>query len=136
MSEFEIGGQNYRIGKLTPFQQFHVVRRLAPVLSGMAMVKEEGDVTFSQLLVPIANAIAKMSDEDCDFILFTCLGVVQRQQQTAWAGVYRTGTQVLMFDDIDLTSMMQIAVKVIQENLGSFFSAGVANLTETTPPAA
>lgn len=128
--EFEIAGQNYRVGKLDPFKQLHITRRLVPVLSGLVEIQ---DKTFADFIQPIADSIAHMPDTDCDFILQTCLSVVQRQQGNAWVGVYAPNTKALMFDDIDLTGMIQITVKVIQENLGSFFSGGVASLTQAAP---
>lgn len=130
--EFEISGNNYRSGKLDAFKQFHVSRRLAPVLSGLAIAANGSEADFSAFLQPIAEAVAQMPDADCDYILHTCLGVVQRQQGNAWANIYAQGAKTLMFDDIDLAAMLQIAAKVIQDNLAGFFSAGVAKLNLPT----
>lgn len=115
--EFEIKGQQYRSGKLDAFKQFHVARRLAPLLGGIA---QGGGGDFSAFLQPMAEAIAHMPDADCDYILNTCLAVVQRQQGNAWASIMKG--KEFMFDDIDMGSMIQITVQVIQENLGGFFS--------------
>ncbi|HET6804876.1 MAG TPA: hypothetical protein VFH59_05465 [Frateuria sp.] len=136
MSEFEINGQQYRAAKLDAFKQFHVSRRLAPVLSGLAGTVEDGAADFSAFLQPIAEAVARMSDADCDFILDACLASVQRQQGTSWSFIYAGAKQALMFDDIDMAVMLQIAAKVIQENLGGFFLDSVANLKASTSPAA
>lgn len=134
--EFPIGGNTYRAGKLDAFKQFHISRRLAPVLGGLAATAEGGQAGFAAFLVPITEAVAQMSDADCDYILQACLGVVQRQQGTAWAPVFNAGNKALMFDDIDLGAMMQIAVKVIEENLGGFFRGGAEALkSKTTAPA-
>jgi hypothetical protein len=134
--EFEIAGNTYRAGKLDAFKQFHVSRRLAPVLGGLAMVAGGEQDRLSALLQPITEAVARMSDTDCDYILQTCLGVVQRQQGSTWAPVFAAGRGALMFEDIDLSAMMQIAVKVIQDNLGGFFQGGAAALNAQTRPAA
>lgn len=131
--EFEIGGNTYRSGKMDTFKQFHVSRRLAPVLGGLAAMAEGEADNFAAFLQPIAEAVARMSDADCDFILQSCLGVVQRQQGNAWSPIYAGGGSALMFDDIDLGSMMQIAAKVIQENLGGFFQGGVAAMKPQAP---
>jgi hypothetical protein len=134
--EFEIAGNTYRAGKMPTFTQFHVSRRLAPVLSGLAVTAGEEAANFAAFLQPIAEAVARMSDADCDFILDACLGVVQRQQGTSWAPVYVGAKQALMFDDIDMAVMLQLAAKVIQENLGGFFQGGVAALKSSSQPAA
>lgn len=145
--QFEINGQQYRSGKLDAFKQFHVARRLAPLLSGVSSVlngsglpdpeppRAEGEAAkaevpaapdkkdFVDFLEPMADALAHMPDADCDYILFTCLGVVQRQQGNGWAKVVAQGTRSMMFDDIDMGVMINITMKVIQENIGGFFSA-------------
>lgn len=136
--DFEINGKQYRSGKLDAFKQFHVARRLAPLLSGVSSAVKtegatpaaEGETTapapkrdFADFLEPMADAIAHMPDADCDYILFTCLGAVQRQEGTSWAKLVAPGNRSLMFDDIDMGVMINITLKVIQDNLGNFFSA-------------
>lgn len=131
--EFEISGQQYRAGRLDTFKQFHVSRRLVPVLTAMVQSRADNPSSFDALVVPIAEAIAHMPDEECDFILHTCLAVAQRQQGEKWCNVFAPSSQSLMFDDIDMGAMIQITMKVIQENLAGFFAAGVASLTPATP---
>lgn len=137
--QFELKGHQYQSGKLDAFKQFHVARRLAPLLSGVgAALKGNGEqpkqgdgeaaaaaqkADFSDFLEPMADALAHMPDADCDYILFTCLAVVQRQQGNGWAKVLAQGSRSLMFDDIDMGEMIGITMKVIQENIGGFFSA-------------
>lgn len=141
--QFEINGHQYQSAKLDAFKQFHVARRLAPLLSGVgaalrgtgtAPVSAEGEsaavsaeaapqADFSGFLEPMADALAHMPDADCDYILFTCLAVVQRQQGNGWAKVVAPGSRSLMFEDIDMGEMIGITLKVIQENIGGFFSA-------------
>ncbi|QEE24525.1 hypothetical protein CS053_08430 [Rhodanobacter glycinis] len=130
--DFEIKGQSYRSGKMDTFKQFHVSRRLVPVLGGVAGAVS-GDTSFDELVQPLMHGIACMTDADCDFILEACLKVVQRQQGNAWSPIYAGANQALMFDDIDMSVMLQIAGKVIQDNLSGFFPGKVA---DTSPPQA
>jgi hypothetical protein len=131
--DFEINGQQYRSGKLNARQQFHVARRLAPVLGGLATASQGNTEDFATFLQPIADAIAGMSDADCDYVLDNCLAVVKRQQGSAWANIFVNKAQ--MFEDIDMGVMLQIASKVITENLGGFFQGSAASLL-STPTAA
>jgi hypothetical protein len=140
--EFEINGQHYRCTKMDTFKQFHVSRRLMPVLGGLASAasaeseaaNEQGDIaTFMQ---PIAEAVSQMSDADCDFILQSCLAVVQIQQGNGWANVTAVGGKTILFDHIDLGTMLKIATNVIQDNLGGFFHEGAAALSTSDPTAA
>jgi hypothetical protein len=122
--DFEIGGNEYRSGKMDTFKQFHVSRRLVPAFgSFIGAVGEKPD--FAELMQPVMHAIASMTDADCDFILDACLSVVKRRQKDAWAPIYAGANQALMFDDIDMSVMLQIASKVIQDNLAGFFPGKV-----------
>lgn len=125
MAEFEVKGQQYRSGKLDAFKQFHLARRLMPVITAMSG-KESLDGTVSA----VSTAIAGMSDTDCDYVLNACLAVVQRQQGQSWAKVFDDRSKSLMFDDIDMAGMLSIAQQVIQDNLGSFFQGGLAPQAE------
>lgn len=121
MADLTLSGAEYQTGKLNAMKQFHVARRLAPVLGAMAgMVASDPVKAFA----PFAEAIAGMSDEDADYVLFACLDVTRRKQTTGWAPI-RSGAG-LMFDDIDLPVMVQIAAAVLQENLGGFFGEALA----------
>ncbi|MDI2595024.1 hypothetical protein POF45_26905 [Pseudomonas sp. 681] len=144
MSEFDLGTDTFRIGKLNAFQQFHLSRKVAPMIpmlipvflklkQSSAPVAGEDGATVStetplsgdlgalaELLQPFADGIAAMPDETAEFILSTCLGVVQRKQGASWFPVWNTSHNVCMFDDLDLGLMMKLSVRVITESLGPF----------------
>lgn len=119
----EVGGQKYRIGRIDARKQFHVARRLAPLLAGI--VPDKSAVGFAAFLGPLSHTLSGMSDEDVDYVLDICLGVCQRIQANGHPApvMVRGG---LMFEDIDMGQMIQLAVKVIQESLSGFFPAGAA----------
>lgn len=147
MSEFQLGEDTFRIGKLNAFQQFHLSRKVAPMIptlipvflklqasaktapaegaaegaSDYALAPLSGDLgALAEMLQPFADGIAGMPDETAEFILSTCLGVVQRKQGTAWFPVWSASKNVCMFDDLDLGLMMKLSVRVITESLGPF----------------
>lgn len=113
--EFEVGSFTYRNAKLGPKQQFHLARRLAPILTALQGADE------GSLFGAMATSIAEMPDEQCNYILDTCLSVVQRQQGDKWAKVLNDRNKELMFEDIDFKDMLAIAKNVIEDNLGNFF---------------
>jgi hypothetical protein len=133
--EFDIGGNTYRSGKMDTFKQFHVSRRLVPILGNVAGAVG-GEASFEDLVQPLMVGIAAMTDADCDFILEACLKVVQRQQGTTWSPIYAGSNQALMFDDIDMSVMLQIAGKVIQDNLSGFFPGKGAAKSPPSPTGA
>ncbi|MBN3848623.1 hypothetical protein G3N58_17600 [Paraburkholderia sp. Ac-20342] len=123
----EIGGHKYRIGRIDARKQFHVARRLAPLLAGMsgALGADRG-AGFGAFIGPLTEALSGMSDDDVDYVLDVCLGVCQRLQPNGQGAPVIARSGGLMFEDIDMGQMIQLAVKVIQENLSGFFPGAAA----------
>lgn len=162
MIEFEINGVQYRSGKLDTFKQLHISRKIAPlvpkVLPAFAAIAQakradgaEGAVLgdaldearklgvqdidlIAKAIEPVTNVMAEMSDADVEYLFANCLAVVQRKQGKDWAPIWRN--EALMFDDIELPQMTQIAMKVIWDNLGPFISGLLAKQTANSPAAA
>jgi hypothetical protein len=148
VQELSIGEVNYRTGKLDAFQQFHVFRKLSPILSGLIETfsrartsvavgngnDEESPAAnpaFWSAVGPVAHAIAEMSQEDSEYILRTCLGTVMRRGAGPggnWARL-TTMTGVLMFEDLDLGAMLQLTYAVLEDNLGDFFRDGLLSIS-------
>lgn len=127
MLEVVISDKTYRVGKLNAMQQFHVARRLAPALWALGVAAQSAEKAVSLTdtdsllaLEPVAESISKMSDSEVDYVLQTCLSVVSRQESKGWAKV-QASNGGLMFEDIDMSTMMQLTFTVIRENLGNFF---------------
>lgn len=136
MADFNVGDFSYRSGKLSAFVQFHVARKLGPILAklGPRLGPTEKATTMMDLLEPAVDALAEMPEADCDYVLHRCLAVVQRQVGTAWQNVWNDGAKRMMFEDIDLSSMIQIAMQVLGDNLGNFIGAPVLNSTKPSQP--
>lgn len=112
--DFEVGGIKYKAGKLPAIKQFHIVRRCAPLLAGITDKDKALETVF--------NGIGTLKDEDVEYVLFGLLECVERDNHPhGWAKV-STGKS-LMFQDIDLSTMLQIATKAFQENYAAFLSA-------------
>ena len=132
MNEVKVGDQSYRIGKLDAMKQFHVTRRILPFFTEIAkattdipdfsaMSEEDRNIEFFKALAgPLSTALSAMKDEDSEYIIYTCLGAVSRQQGQTWAPVVARGHS-LMFEDIDLATMLRLTSEVVQENLSGFF---------------
>lgn len=131
--EFEINGTEYRATKLSVFEQLKVCRKLLPILSSivpdLAALRETAAVTagdsektgqvITTILPKVADVVAALPEADIQAILFPCLSVVTRKSQVGnWTHVFRDGE--LMFSDIDLFTMLNIAGRVAADNLGNF----------------
>lgn len=137
--EIVVNDQTYMVGKLNALQQFHVMRRLAPVLAGMGMgvaeLKTMSDKTAESaglllVLEKVTEVVGQMTDEESNYVIFTCLSMVKRQVPgSGFASIVTSGKPPqLMFDDIDMLAMLRLTVEVVKESLQGFFKGlGDAN---------
>jgi len=121
MIEFPINGVEYRAGNMDVFTQFHVSRRLPALLVGNIVTRPKA-VEPEEVVFMYTMAFRGMENEDAEFILRTCLGVVYRKQDTGWAPVQAKGGG-LMFSDISMDTMIMLVDAVIVDNLSRFMPA-------------
>lgn len=135
--DFTIGDTNFKLHKLDAFKQFHIARRIAPVLSKFIPVMNEiakfskkgskltEDQKFDQIALmakPILDGLAALSEEDANKLLLSLLAAVEMEQKPAgWAYVVRGDT--LIFQTMELPTMLQLAGRSFMYNLGGFMSA-------------
>ncbi len=126
--EFSVGNKSFKLRKVDAFKQFHIVRRLAPVLKDLIpiatkMKKGDDESESVKALAPILDGISKLSDKDADFVLINLLCAVEMKQESgAWARV-ATPESGMMFDNLDLPLMLNIAGRAFMYNIEGFFSA-------------
>lgn len=131
--DFDVNGRTYRAGTIDARTQFHIVRRLGPVLSELVPVVQAGNMDGLAALPALAGALAKISDADADYCLFGLLKAVSRKQDQGlgWGPVC-SGT-TLLYDDITMPLMLQLAWQAFQQNLSSFFAAFPSALAGAPP---
>lgn len=129
MKEVIVGQHAYMIDRLDAMQQFHVARRLVPVLAAFSKVGnnfrevQEGSSTSGismSALLPIAEALQSMTDVDAEYIIKSCLSVVKRSDSGSWQYVCIQGKFV--YHDFSMPDMVKLTSEVIMENMGDFFS--------------
>jgi hypothetical protein len=118
MTEYTIDGKIYRAGAL------------AALAGGekITLRKDEtGQVTgfdgdLDAVMIPLAEAITSLKDEDVEYIINACLEVTERKQAGGgWARLRSGGAT--MYSDLSLPVMLQITYYVIKDNLLGFFGA-------------
>ncbi|MCG7221219.1 MULTISPECIES: phage tail assembly chaperone [Acinetobacter] len=131
-----IGEHDYTIGRLNALDQFHVSRKIAPIVPTlMPIISEvakadldaiidsikEGNnddlddlEPLAQALEPLMDAFSKMPEEDVNYIIHKCLSVVKRGSSVVCRG------QSIMFDDLDMVQILPLVVAVIRVSLGNF----------------
>ena len=127
MNTIEIDKHTYSIGNLDAMTQFHVSRRIAPMMSSvllsLAMVR--GSTAKEDILVaatPGINVLSAMDDVTCEYVLARCLDVVQRDigGGKSWAQVNVKGTTNMMFEDMNMMTLLRLTAEVIRVNLWGF----------------
>lgn len=132
-NSFEISGKKFKVSKINVMKQYHVVRRIAPILGEMIpsiksiakksenLSQEEMLDQAAEILTPIMNGLSKLSDKDSDFVLFTLLSAVEVQQETGnWARLVQNDS--LMFDTFELPILLQAAGRSFMFNMSGFFA--------------
>ncbi|MGN4188688.1 phage tail assembly chaperone [Burkholderia gladioli] len=146
-TEIELGGQRYQIGRMSAMQQFHVSRRIATVLpplirAYLSMGASDKPLTKNLALLatsiePVMEALSQLKDDDAEYVVGSCLAVVERQHMNGWAKVWSAQHRTALFDDVDMSSMLVLTGHVIVETLGPFISGLLTSLasspSEATP---
>lgn len=136
MEIIPIGGHDYSIGRLNALDQLHVSRKIAPIIPNIMPILTEvakGDLEkviesiedgsndnldglepLAKALEPFMEAIAKIPEDDVNYIIHKCLSVVKRNGAVVCRG------NSIMFDDLDMNHLLPLTVAVIRANLGNF----------------
>ncbi len=130
-----IKGETYRPTQMTPREQFHVSRRLSPLVGTMGdgilalldgSTRAEAMTKLARDIGPLTNALAFMPDSVLDEVIDTCLLHTERLNKDTgtWHPIYiRNGKDALrMFKDVDLYAEMVLVAECFKENLAPFFS--------------
>jgi len=134
---FVVGGREFKCLKVDAIRQFHIVRRIGPILSDLVpgivklqkagkdeskMSEAEKLEQFAVVLTPLMEGFSKLKDEDADYVLMGLLSAVEmKQAQGNWMRVAQNS--FLMVQDMDLAIMMQLAGRAFMHNLSGFFAA-------------
>ena len=132
-----IEGREFRIGRLNVFDSLHVVRLISPLLPSifgevlqsviqlMQSSKEEGSATLEERfgeVVPLLKSlepffvnVAYMPRSSFESVVKTCLSVVELRQDKVYSPVMVDGQ--LMFSNLDMGTIMQLVLAVIQREI-------------------
>jgi hypothetical protein len=127
--DLALNGRQYAtIGKLDAFTQLHLARKLAPALPIIeGLVSPANASKDKQVLVVLM--LSHVSDADADYVVKKCLGVVARRQADNQLARLQSADGQLMFDDTPMSDLLELAVAVIEENMGDFFRTALSALS-------
>jgi len=132
--DFSIGGREFKLSKLDALKQYHIVRRVGPILSDILpafgetkklqnpekLSENEKLEALAKIVSPIVNGLGKLSDADSELVLFGLLSAVEVKQSVGWAKV--SNGSLLMMQDLELPVLLQCAGRAFVYNLSSFFA--------------
>lgn len=128
----EINGVTYSASAIAPIKQFHIARKLAPVLASLApMLKGLADISKDNALEKLgalnmdsmANALASMSDEDAEAVLCGLLAAVKREIAPGAGYAPMVVNGQIAYQDVTLPDLMKLAALSFKVNLAGFFNA-------------
>lgn len=146
MIEFEIEGKQFRFDKLTAMQQFHVSRKISPLIpplmpifaemqKGKGVKNNATDLDnleiLGPLLQPFADGLAGMSDDASEYVFGTCLGAIRYQHNGNWIPMWSVqGKTAMVMELNDVSLLLRLVVRVITESLAPFITGFLTNASE------
>lgn len=149
----EINGNTYRINRLPAMTQFHVLRKLAPVLptiapviSTVAMVAPSGERIASEaendkapsalmgeieLLAmacrPLADALADLPDNSAEYVIDAAMSCVLRKDGKGFSSAWEPSSHQPMYDDIDTLAILALTWHSLKFSLSPFWKGIATN---------
>jgi hypothetical protein len=124
-TEFKIGANDYRAGRLSARQQFDVARRLSFVLTMLGAEKtaefKATPENFARIILVTAGQVPQA---DMDAALTLCLSTVKRKipGDIGWAPLTAPGGALMM--DIDMPELLEIVWRVVSAHRMVDFLSG------------
>jgi hypothetical protein len=143
--EFELDGRHFRADRLSAKQQFHLSRKLAPLLPALAplflkaaALKDQVDplsgnlLEFMALAEPFADALAELKTADADEIWDATLSSVKVETAaTVWMPLWLPGANMAAEIELnELGKLLPIILRVITFNLGPFIDGFLTSREE------
>lgn len=136
MSDHDVGGHSYVIGKLNVRQQAEIVTRLGFMTMALSREVTENHVDGARFIGSIvADDWKALQQTDRDMIMNTALSVVRTHRSGKLVFAFNPQTGLPQFEDMDIQmdQMFELVDLSLQENLGPFFGrlrADVRSLIE------
>lgn len=147
--EFELYKRQFRVKKLSVFEQWHLSRKILPLIPPLAplIVKmTEKDkknplsvdlLSVAELAGPFAEALSEMTDKDAEQLFNLTLSSVEIQTDPAhnvWMPLWNVGARMAIDTEFnDVAKLLPIVTRVVIHNLGNFMAALPTSHEEAIP---
>jgi hypothetical protein len=137
-----IAGHDYRIAPMSPWEAFHVMRRVSPLLVGAGkqlIVGASADSTEAKLAallslvlsddgLRLSHILASLPDSEMDYVAVRCLrrASVRDAGMDRWFPLLPEGGDkvALSYDFITLPVILQVIAAVLRREIADFLAAG------------
>ena len=160
-TRFMIGPDFFRHRTLSAAEEFHCVRRVAPLVkntssflfamaeTGEAAAAEQGDATDGQTDrlagvveggAPLLKAFSDMPEADADYVISRCMAVTEMKDGEEWVPTWDGEAQGPAIPSLRMIHVLRICYAVLREAITVFFSQAASSLLELgllrriTPP--
>ena len=117
------------IHNLNVQEQFAIAKRLGShLILPFVDMMIKGSKTKVTLIPALIMALNKMSDDDANFIMETCLKKVYDVASSPPAPAYSHGQ--IMFDDLSLTELLNFTAEIIMRDMVDFLNTVLPSLTQ------
>lgn len=117
--ELEVDGHKYRISKLLPLAQFHLSRRIAPLILAFANEKADENAAVD-VMSKVAEKLSTLKDDEAEYIVFGLLAAVKRVGEDGKSYHPVSNGNTLMYGNMSVATMMKLAYESGRFNLGNF----------------
>ena len=136
MTEFQIGSLTFRLRKMNAMAQLQLSRKIAPLMPPLipaavaikaaleAGAQARDLEMLASMVQPFADALGDMKEEDFAYVCDKCLSNVEfNSTGNSFVPIWASQVQACLFENVmDASVLIRLVVKVIQEQLGGFFS--------------
>lgn len=141
---FNVGEYSYRCNRINAVDQFHMMRRLAPIMSSVSGISPSemmsGEAGREELINTVSSedflkAVAGIENKDYDFIFSKCLGSVSRQVVEGSYSPILSNNGGFMYEDLkyDMRVLGLIVFNVLKFNFSDFFKGLLQNSPKPAP---
>lgn len=139
-NDFEVNGKKFKVSKIDALKQFHIVRRLGPILSDIIPLAKKfkdnapkamkGELSEAEMFAditalaqPIMNGLSKLKDEDAELVLLGLCSAVEIHQPETNNWMPLSDGKQFRYQLLEFPELIQCAGRAFAFNLSGFFAS-------------
>lgn len=140
--QLELDGHTYRIDAMPAMVQFHVMRKIGPVLSTLTPVIEAMNelqlnddpdlddlAVLSQAAQPLAYALASLPDDHATYIINSAMACVKRRDSRLWSAAWDEASASPMYADMTPLVWLTLVFHIIKGQIQPFLRGIATSLS-------